>query len=284
VIVFLNGRFVLEPEAVVSVFDRGFLYGDGLFETVRVHLGRPFRWPQHVERLQRGAEFLGIQLPGSPAELGRGAAGLIARNRMPEALLRVQLSRGVGPRGYSPRGADAPTLVMTLHPAPADSAAGLPRWTLSTASLRLPVGDALAMHKTCSKLPQILARAEADARGADEALLLNAAGELAEAAGSNLFWISAGRICTPPLSAGILPGITRAVVLELCTGFRWPVLEVIAGPGALRQAEAVFLTLSSWGIVEAVSLDGQPLRTSPQVARLRDAYQALMERECAGAS
>ena len=114
--VFLNGQFVPEAQATVSVFDRSFLYGDGLFETMLVSNGKPFRWPQHCERLERGAKFLGINIPFTRDALARFAAELIAANQMPEALLRLTLSRGVGVRGYSPKDADIPTLVMSLHP------------------------------------------------------------------------------------------------------------------------------------------------------------------------
>ena len=100
-LVFLNGQFVPEDRAVVSVFDRSFLYGDGLFETVRVRRGQPFRWPQHLERLQRGAEFLGLKLPFAEDALGEFANKLIAVNGRPDGLLRLTLSRGVGVRGYS---------------------------------------------------------------------------------------------------------------------------------------------------------------------------------------
>lgn len=112
---FLNGQFVPEAAATVSVFDRSFLYGDGLFETMLVSNGKPFRWMQHMDRLERGAEFLGIKTPFTREALAGCAAELIAQNQMPEALLRLTLSRGVGVRGYSPKGADKPTLVMTLH-------------------------------------------------------------------------------------------------------------------------------------------------------------------------
>src|ERR1051325_10559917 len=97
---FLNGRFVPERRAVISVLDRGFLYGDGLFETMRVCRGRPFRWAQHLDRLERGAAFLNLRLPVSDAALRRFAERLVRKNRMPEALLRLTASRGVGPRGY----------------------------------------------------------------------------------------------------------------------------------------------------------------------------------------
>ena len=111
-IVFLNGEFVEEEKAVVSVFDRSFLYGDGPFETLRVVSGRPFRWDQHLVRLQRGIDFLGFHLPFAPGEIRGFADQLIRRNQSPEAVLRIVLSRGAGPRGYSPKGADRPVLVM----------------------------------------------------------------------------------------------------------------------------------------------------------------------------
>src|SRR2546421_6588682 len=118
-IVFLNGQFVPESQAVVSVFDRSFLYGDGLFETMRIRNGKPFRWAQHLDRLGQGAEFLKIKLPFAGAELQEFVAGLVRRNEMPEALLRLTLSRGVGVRGYSPKGAEQPLIAMSLHPIPA---------------------------------------------------------------------------------------------------------------------------------------------------------------------
>ncbi len=115
--VFLNGQFVAETQAVVSINDRGFMYGDGLFETMRVFNGRPFRMAQHLERMVRGADFLKIKLPFTPKELQQCAAQLIEKNQMPDSILRVMLTRGPGERGYTPKGAAAPVVVMTLHPA-----------------------------------------------------------------------------------------------------------------------------------------------------------------------
>ena len=273
-LVFLNGRFVPEEKAVVSVFDRSFLYGDGLFETLRVYGGKPFCWPQHLERLQRGAEFLNLRLPFAPAALQQFATELIEQNQMRESLLRISLSRGVGPRGYSPTGAEQPILVMSLHPAPASD---LQQWRLVTSSVRLPAREPLAQFKTCNKLPQILARAEAEAAGADEGLLLNTDGEVAEAASSNLFWIQNNVICTPPLASGILAGVTRAVVLALCQALGVATRQLGILPKALLHTDAIFLSLSSLGVVEAVSLDGHSLRQSPLVAQIRQAYAAQME-------
>ncbi len=272
-IVFLNGKFIPEEQATVSVFDRAFLYGDGLFETMRVVNGKPFRWWDHMERLRKGGDFLGIKIPFSCKSLEKFATELIEQNKMPDALMRLTVSRGVGLRGYSPKGADKPTLVMTLHPVPNKPA--LP-WKLVTASLRLPAGDKLAQFKTANKLAQVLARAEADAAGADEAVLLNTDGHVIEGASSNLFWIEDKTVCTPPLTDGLLAGVTRAVTIEICQSLSLPVMEKAVTPEQLRRADGVFLTLSSIGVAEAIALDGSPLATSPIAANIYRAYEKLL--------
>lgn len=274
-IVFLNGRLVPEEQATVSIFDRSFLYGDGLFETLRVVNGKPFRWWEHMERLRTGADFLGIKIPFACKSLEKSALQLIAENRMPEALLRLTLSRGVGLRGYSPKGATAPALAMTLHPLPKIPAS----WRLHTASLRLPAGEKLAQFKTANKLAQVLARAEADAAGADEALLRNTEGFVVEGASSNLFWVEGETICTPSLVSGILAGVTRAVTVELCGQLGVPVAERAITPEELRKVAGVFVTLSSVGVVECSELDGAPVSRSPLVSDLRRAYEALLAAE-----
>jgi len=273
--VYFNGQIVPEDQARVSVFDRGFLYGDGLFETLRVAHGRPFRWTQHFERLQRGAAHLRLTLPFS-MEQGRELAGeLITQNQCPEGVLRLAISRGCGPRGYSIRGAEQPTVVMSLHPVPAAGGG----WRLWTTEFQLPTNDPFAQFKTSNKLLQILARAGAEAAGADEALLCNTDGCAVEASSGNLFWVAGESVLTPPIAAGILPGVTRGVVRELCERLGLGCQEMKIRADALRQTQGVFLTLSSLGIVEAVSLDGKPLSTSPIVSRLQAAYAALLETE-----
>lgn len=279
--VFLNGKFVPKERAVVSVFDRSFLYGDGLFEAVRIRNGRPFRWAQHWERFRRGADFLKIKIPFTSGALCGFAARLIAKNKMPDALLRLTLSRGVGERGYSPRGANSPTLVMSLHPAPKLDLKNPPRWRLVTSSVRLRAGDPLARFKTANKLAQIIARAEADDAGADEALVLDSRGCVAEATSANIFWIARGAVCTPPLRAGILPGVTREAVLELCRRLKISTREKEIFPAQLRDAGGLFLSLASRGVVEISSLDGRKIKPSPLAKKLRRAYAELLNEETA---
>jgi aminodeoxychorismate lyase len=277
--VFVNGRFVSEEQAVVSVFDRGFLYGDGLFESLTISNGRPFRWQQHWERFESGARFLNIPPPFRIEEMHRFLEELIRLNKMTEALLRLTLSRGVGLRGYSPKGAEQPSVVMSLHPAPASESGGMPQWRLITSTIRLPAKEPLAQFKTCNKLPQILARAEADAAGAQEALLLNSDGFVVEASSSNFFWVDSNTVRTSPLASGILPGVTRAIVFEICKDFELPVGESEVALEKLRGADGVFLSLSSSGIVEAISLDGVPLPRSHLTEKIRAAYNELLQRE-----
>lgn len=283
-IVFLNGQFVPEEQAAVSVFDRSFLYGDGLFETIPVYGGRPFRWAQHLERLSRGAQFLKIDPPFGPKELRGFARDLTERNQVPNGVLRLTLSRGVGERGYSPKGASVPLMAMTVHPVPAVDPAHPPAWQLITSSYRLSAADPLSSFKTNNKLLNILARAEADAANADDALLLNTNGEVAETSSANLFWIYRDSVYTTPTGRGALPGITRALVLEICQVIGLPTNKKVIKPESLRNAEGMFLTLSSLGIVVANSLDGEPVAHSSLTDKICQAYHDMVRRETGSAT
>jgi aminodeoxychorismate lyase len=292
-LVFLNGQFVPEQQALIPVNDRGFLYGDGLFETLRVCGGRPFRLAQHLERMTRGADFLKIRPPFTPKELQDFARQLIEQNKMPEAVLRVTLTRGPGERGYTPKADGVPTVVTTLHPAPGAPASGTARsdpppsqavpeagapiqWRLVTSSYRIPASDPLSSFKTLNKLAHVMARREAVEKGGDEALLVNTNGEVAETAGGNLFWICDGQICTVPTGCGALPGITRAVVLEICQTLGLPVNERVIKPGALKSSEGIFITQSVFGIVPVTAFDGKPVAPSPLVEQISRAYGEML--------
>ncbi len=280
-VVFLKGKFLPEAEAFVSLNDRGFLLGDGLFETMRVTNGKTFRFAQHLERLMRGAEFLKIKPPFAPKELEKFAGQLIAQNQLPESVLRVTLTRGPGARGYSPKNAADPTLAMTLHPLPPQNADEPLQWSLVTSSCRIPASDALSSFKTTSKILNVMARAEAEEKGTDEALLLNTNGEVAETAGGNLFWIFQDKICTVPTGRGVLPGITRAVVLEICQSLGMETNKRVIKPEHLRNAEGLFVTNSALGIVPVVALDGEPVAPSPLVDQIAIAYAEMLVRESA---
>ncbi len=277
-VVFLNGKFLPEADAVIPVNDRGFLLGDGLFETIRVTGRKPFRMAQHLERMMRGADALKIKMPFTPKELQHFAAELIEKNDLAETILRVTLTRGPGARGYSVSGADNPTLLMMLHPAPPVNPDEPLQWSMITSSVRIPASDALASFKTTSKAINILARTEAEAQGADEALLLNTNGEVAETAGGNLFWVYHDKICTVPTGRGVLPGITRAVVLEICQTLGFETNKRVIKPEMLRNAAGIFVTTTAFGIVPVASLDGVPVAPSPLVDQIASAYQEILQR------
>ncbi|HKX60554.1 MAG TPA: aminotransferase class IV [Verrucomicrobiae bacterium] len=275
--VFLNGAFVNAAEARVSVFDRGFLYGDGVFETIRVQEGHPFRWSRHFSRLTAGLSLLGIRLPYEETELRRHANALIAANHCPDVILRLTVSRGPGRRGLSPKDAETPTVVMSLHPGPDRTRATALR--LVTSPFRVLAGDPLAAVKSASKLGYVLARQFADAAGADDALILNHRDEVAETTSSNLFWMRGDTLFTPAGGVGILPGVARGAVLELAPTLGCEVQEVAANHASLSDAECVFATNVVTGVVEVIEIDGQGIKGSERCAALGRALEDLVRAE-----
>ena len=262
----INGKVGPAETASIPVFDRGFMYGDGLFETLRVIKGLPHLWDAHWDRFRMGAELLRIGLPFDSRATREHADKLLEANEAADAVLRIHLSRGVGPRGYSPREAKSPMVVMSAHPLPAAPAS----WKLATTSLRLPARNPLSGVKTASKLLHILAKVEAEAQGADEGLLLTDSGSVAQGTSSNLFWIESKFVCTAPEQSGILPGVTRGAVLRACQRLNIPVRQTTVSPKRLLDCAGIFMTSSSFGIIEASALDLRELPQSPITAQLRE--------------
>ena len=272
-LVFLNGKLIPEEQATVSIFDRSFCLSDGLFEAIPVYRGKPFLWGKHFERLQTGADFLKIKILFSPVAIRAFAEELLAKNQATDCILKIQLSRGVGPRGYSIKGADSPTLVMSLHPARRIESPA----KIITSSVRILADDPLTNFKSCSKLSHVLARMEADEQGADEALLLNTDGNIAEATSANLFWMENKTICTPPLNSSALPGVTRGLVLELCERLNISTTEKNITPASLPKADGAFLTSVALEVREVARVDEHDLPRSPITQILRDAFQKYVE-------
>ena len=273
----INGQYYSENEAVVSVFDRGFLYGDGLFETLRIENGRPIQWQAHWTRLTQGAASLCISMPWTDVQVRNTVEELVKRNELPDSILRIALTRGRGQRGYSPKGADQSTLVLTLHRPRVDSATHLEGVKLAVSSYRVLAGDPLLRIKNSSQLVRVMARAEAESKAGDEALLLNQYDRVAEASSANLFWLQDNILYTPPISDGALPGITRAAVMKCCPLLDIPCIETKTRLQDLTTADGVFLTNSAWGIVEATVLDTNPLRRSDTFGRIVQAYRQFIQ-------
>ncbi|HET6371210.1 MAG TPA: aminotransferase class IV [Nitrospiria bacterium] len=272
--IYLNDRFVREEKAFVSVFDHGFLYGDGAFETLRAYDGVFFSLREHLERLKDSARAIGLLLPALPFEdLLRNA---MQKNSLHEAILRITLSRGPGPLSPSPRGCRSPTVVIfarPFHPPPR-------RWYargLSAVLARTRRNPAEALDpriKSANFLNLIMARREAERLGAQEAILLNTSGELAEGSTSNLFFVKGKNVYTPSRKAGILEGITRNVVLTLARENGIRLVEGCFRPAALRSADEAFLTNTSWEIAPLTRLDraaigtGRPGEVTRRLIRL----------------
>jgi len=281
--VYLNGDFVPQAEARVSVLDRGFLFGDALFETMRAYRGRLFRAGAHADRLAASARALRMALPCTKEGMLRSAHELVRRNELDDAYVRVTLSRGTGGKGLGLDGDFARTLVIvarTLTPyAPHLYSEGM---SLVTASIRQNAESPVPRHKTANYLTYLVARQEAADAGADEALLLNTRGEVAEASVANVFAVTGACVVTPPPGAGILPGITRGAVIELCAAHGIPCAERTVTPPELARASEVFLTNSLMEVMPVRSLDGHPLNGAcpgPVTARIAALYRGLVGTE-----
>jgi branched-chain amino acid aminotransferase len=276
--IFLNGRILPRGEASLDPRDRGFLLGDGLFETLSCHAGQAVWMDEHLARLEAGAGVLGIPLPIPIDEIRLGARRVLEANGLnkADAALRITLSRGPGPRGLLPPENPEPTLMIT--------AAALQRRPLAPASAiiattRRNEHSPLANLKTLNYLDSVLARHEAAERGADEALLLNTAGRLASASAANLFLVRDGRLLTPPAAEGILPGITRALVLEIAGDLGIEAAETPLGREDLCSAQEAFVTNSLIELRPLVRVedraigDGQP---GPTTRWLDQSYKAAL--------
>ena len=229
-------------------------------------------------RFTDGAVSLGIALPQTTESLLGNVHELIRRNSMSESVMRIALSRGVGERGYGVTGEEQPTLLITQHSPPTTPAKPL---SLVSTSARVAIGDPLAKVKSANKLGSILAKRDAAAQGADDGLILNSDGNVTETSSANLFWVEGRTLRTPPVSDGVLPGVTRRLVVGLAYALGQPVREESVAPERLQQADAVFVTSAATGVIAVGQVDGAALGTHPLVCQLQDAYDAELARHAA---
>ncbi len=265
----VNGHIVRGHDATLSLFDRGSRDGEGLFETIRVEAGRPHHWRRHLERLVLGAAELGFPVPPSPSVLAQALEETLAANQIADAVARITVTRGIP--GGRPTRAGA---WLETEPLQGRLWRGTRAGQATAIVSQVPFSPgSLGRFKTTSRLAYNLAREEARAAGVDETLLAGADGSLLEGSVSNVFVVSRGDLATPPLASGILPGIVRARVLEVCTALGIVVAERPIARGELANADEVFLTGSVQQIVPVGTLDGRPLPGTSLGARLRDAYR-----------
>ena len=280
-IVYVDGKWLPKEQAMVSVFDHGLLYGDGVFEGIRAYEGKIFKLRAHIERLYDSAKAIWLTIPLSIDEMmGLHQEGL-KRSGLADAYIRSVVTRGVGDLGLDPRKCKDPTVIIIV-----DRIALWPeeRYTqglsVVTASTPTPHRESLSPRvKSLNYLPHILAKIEGIVANADEVIMLDAAGFVAEGSGTNLFVVRRGELYTPAVHSGILRGVTRDTVIELAQAAKIPVHETTLNRFDVYTADEVFFTGSGAELIHARSVDGRTIGAGgagKMTASLRDTFRKLV--------
>ena len=282
--VYVNGRFVSKEEASVSVYDHGFLYGDGVFEGIRCYNGRVFKLAEHVDRLFESAHTLRLEIPMSRAEVVNAIVETVRRTGLRDAYIRPVVSRGPGDLGIDPRKcprANVVIIVDTIQLYPEEAyRKGLRLVTTSTR--QRPVDVLNPRIKTCNYLNNIMARLEANLAGADEGLMLTSEGYVGECTADNVFVVRKGRVVTPPAYLGILQGVTRQSVMDLCVTIGAPAAEQVITLHDIYTADECFLTGTGAELGPVVEVDGRAIGTGkpgPITMKVLAAFRDLAARE-----
>lgn len=282
--VYIDGEFVDRENAKVSVFDHGFLYGDGVFEGIRAYCGKVFKLDEHIDRLFEGASYLSLSVPMTKEDLKNAVREGLRVNEMSDAYIRLVVTRGVGTLGLDPDKCEHPSVIIIT-----DRVALYPEdlyergLEIITATTRRNISEALnARVKSLNYLNNILAKIEGKNAGVPEALMLNHDGFVTECTGDNIFIVTDGVIVTPPESVGILKGITRQVVFDLAGEAGLPVEQNLLTRYDLFAADECFLTGTAAEIIAVVRIDGRDIgdgEPGEVTGRLRSAFKKLVGRE-----
>ncbi len=283
-VVFVNGKFVPKDEAVVSVFDHGFLYGDGVFEGIRAYNGRIFRLSEHICRLYESAKHIMLNIPYSIAEMEQAVIKTVRENNLRDAYIRVVVSRGIGDLGLDPRLCPAGQVIIIADKivlfAEEKYRQGLKVVTVST---RRNICDALDPKiKSLNYLNNILVKIEANQAGVMEALMLDRNGFVTEGSGDNVFIYRRGKLMTPPPYLGILEGITREVVLELARQEGIPIQETPFTRHDVYVCDECFLTGTAAEIIPVVEVDGRVIgagKPGAVTGRLMERFKEIASSE-----
>lgn len=278
--IFVDGKFYSERDAKISVFDHGFLYGDGVFEGIRAYNGRVFKLKEHIDRLFYSAKAILLEIPMSHQKLSEAVIQACRVNKIRDGYVRLVVTRGVGTLGLNPKSCKKPSIVIIagkIQVYPAELYAhGMEIVTVPTVrNLHSAVNPAI---KSLNYLNNILAKIEANNAGVEEAVMLNAEGFVAECTADNLFIIRNGELFTPPLSCGALYGITRGAVMELAVQIGLKVSEPNLTRYDLFNADECFLTGTGAEIMPVIKIDGRVIghgRPGLLTSRLIDEYKAL---------
>lgn len=280
----MNGQLKSAATATVSVFDHGLLYGDGVFEGIRFYRRRPFRLADHLERLELSARAIALPLSYDRQVLAAAVAEIIAAYPSPDGYLRVVATRGIGSLGLDPRSCRQPTLFIIADRLNLLNDVRQRGAKVMIAATRRLAADGLDPRiKSLNYLNPILARMEANQAGADEAILLNGAGRVAEGTADNIFVVRRGQLLTPPASEGALAGVTRAVVIELAIAAGIPVAEMPLTLYDLYGADECFLTGTAAELVPVAEIGGRAVGSCPGslFLELERRFRELIEFESA---
>jgi branched-chain amino acid aminotransferase len=280
--IFIDGKYLDEKNAKISVFDHGLLYGDGIFEGIRAYNGRVFKLQEHIDRLFYSAKAILLSIPMSHAEMMRAVVDTCRRNRIRDGYIRLLVTRGVGSLGLNPNKCKRPSVIVIagkiqLYP-PEHYERGLEIITVPTVrNLHSALNPAI---KSLNYLNNILAKIEANNGGCEEAIMLNAEGFVSECTGDNIFLVKADELITPPLSAGALYGITRGVVMDLAKGLGMAVAEPNLTRYDVFNADECFLTGTGAEIIPVVKVDGRVIgsgKPGPVTKKLVQQYRDLTQ-------
>lgn len=282
-IIYIDGQFLPEADAKVSVFDHGLLYGDGIFEGIRFYNGRVFKFDEHLARLWDSARAICLNIPLTVAEMEEATLETIRRNNLRDGYIRLVVTRGKGNLGLSPDRCPKASVIIiasTIQLYPAEKyATGMEMVTCGTRRCS-PAALSPAV-KSLNYLNNIMAKIEANHAGADEGLMLNEEGYVAECTGDNIFVVKNGEITTPPIYAGALRGITRQVVFDVCAEIGVPIKEANLTRYDVYTADECFLTGTAAEVIAAIKLDtriigsGKPGPiTEKIIARFRELTQS----------
>jgi len=265
----LNGEIILKEKVVISPYDRGFLYGDGIYETIRIHNGNPFLWKWHMKRLIAGAETISLKIPLTPLEFLAKTKELIEVNRSRNCIARLTVTRGSSERGYDFTGDEISTSLICLYEMPAIEKKHI---SLSITNTRIAKGDILTEIKSNNKLSSIMAKRFAKERNTDDGLMINTEGNITETSSANIFCIKDGIIRTPPINDGVLPGVTRRLTLSLASSLGLVVKEESIPPKNLEKADAIFVTSAATGIRNVEQIEETKFPNNKLVNQLQKAY------------
>jgi branched-chain amino acid aminotransferase len=281
-VIWMNGRITDPRDARVPVFDHGLLYGDGVFEGIRFYAKHAFRMREHLDRLVRSARCIELALPYSAEALWRAAESVVEATGEADGYLRLLVTRGEGDLGLDPRSCKRPTVVIAAAALRFFEGAETNGVKVVVASTRQAPPDVLdARIKSLNYLNRLLARLEAVRVGADEAIMLNREGRIAEGASDNVFLVRDGVLFTPPASDGALEGVTRAVVLELAGALGMAARVESLAAYDLRACDEAFIVGTGAGLFPVRSVDGValPACPGPVFRRIHEAFLALVARE-----